>query len=274
MMHATAKTWKAILADTDNDSVASIRGCMQSFGYDTERVRDPEAIVSALNGRTRAVVIASASLPELDPAQLCRDVRAAARNVYVLFLLDGDTKEAIELAFEAGADDVLPKPIGEAELRARLSLATRVVALEDDRNRMHGEGNLLAEISVNTTLHSRRYLEVELGRELDRARRFAHPVGVLLAQAQRGDLDERMVRAYGELLCEHLRNRVDWVARYGDALLCSRVAGDDARRRGASRAEATIFSRRRRDEIRRTALDATDEHRRVRVRSRFDARPP
>jgi len=215
MRHAAAKTWKAILADTENDSVASIRGCMQSFGYDTERVRDPEAIVSALNGRTRAVVIASASLPELDPAQFCRDVRAAARNVYVLLLLDGDTKEAIELAFEAGADDVLPKSIGEAELRARLSLATRVVALEDDRNRMHGEGNLLAEISVNTTLHSRRYLEVELGRELDRARRFAHPVGVLLAQAERGDLDERMVRAYGELLCDHLRCRVDWVARYG-----------------------------------------------------------
>jgi diguanylate cyclase (GGDEF)-like protein len=189
---------------------------MQSFGYDTERVRDPEAIVSALNGRTRAVVIASASLPELDAAQLCRDLRAAAPNVYVLFLLDGDTREAIELAFEAGADDVLSKSIGEAELHARLSLATRVVALEDDRNRMHGEGALLAEISVNTTLHSRRYLEVELGRELDRARRFAHPVGVLLAQAQRGDLDERMVRAYGELLCEHLRCRVDWVARYGD----------------------------------------------------------
>jgi diguanylate cyclase (GGDEF)-like protein len=216
MKHAAAKTWKAILADTDNDSVASIHGCMQSFGYDTERVRDPEAIVSALNGRTRAVVIASASLPELDAAQLCRDLRAAAPNVYVLFLLDGDTREAIELAFEAGADDVLSKSIGEAELHARLSLATRVVALEDDRNRMHGEGALLAEISVNTTLHSRRYLEVELGRELDRARRFAHPVGVLLAQAQRGDLDERMVRAYGELLCEHLRCRVDWVARYGD----------------------------------------------------------
>jgi diguanylate cyclase (GGDEF)-like protein len=172
--------------------------------------------VSALSGRTRAVVIASTSLPELDAPRLCRDVRAAARNAYVLLLLDDHSSDAIELAFEAGADDVLSKSTGEAELRARLNLATRVVALEEYRNRMHGEGALLAEIAVNTTLHSRRYLEVELGRELDRARRFAHPVGVLLAQAQPGDLDERMVRAYGELLCEHLRSRVDWVARYGE----------------------------------------------------------
>src|SRR6476661_8333037 len=76
------------------------------------------AAACSRSGMTRsacAVVIASASLPELDPAQFCRDVRAAARNVYVLLLLDGDTKEAIELAFEAGADDVLPKSIGEAE---------------------------------------------------------------------------------------------------------------------------------------------------------------
>ena len=238
MKHAAAKTWKAILADTDNDAVASIRGCMQSFGYDTERVRDPEAIVSALNGRTRAVVIASASLPELDPAQLCRDVRAAARNVYVLLLVDGDTKEAIELAFEAGADDVLSKSIGEAELRARLSLATRVVALEDDRNRMHGEGNLLAEISVNTTLHSRRYLEVELGRELDRARRFAHPVGVLLAQAQQW----RPRRTHGAGVWRAALRPSALSRGLGSALrralVRSRAAGDHARRRGAGRAEA------------------------------------
>jgi two-component system, cell cycle response regulator len=216
MTRATAKTWKAIVADADNDMLASIRSCMQSFGYDTERVRSPEAIVSALEGRTRAVVIASASLPELDAARLSKAVRAAARNAYLILLIDDDSNEAIDLAFEAGADDVVTKPIGDTELRARLNLATRVVALEDYRTRMHGEGALLAEISVNTTLHSRHYLEVELGRELDRARRFTHPVGILLAQAQPGDLDERMVRAYGELLCEHLRSRVDWVARYGE----------------------------------------------------------
>ena len=216
MKRATTNTWKAIVADSDDDLLASIRDCMQSFGYDTERVRSSEGIVSALSGRTRAVVIASTSLPDLDAARLCRDVRAAARNAYVLLLLDDNAGDAIELAFEAGADDILSKSSREAELRARLNLATRVVALEDYRNRMHGEGTLLAEIAANTTLHSRRYLEVELGRELDRARRFAHPVGVLLAQAQPGELDERMVRTYGELLCEHLRSRVDWVARYGE----------------------------------------------------------
>ena len=211
-----AKAWKAIVADTDNDWLASIRGCMQSFGYETERVRSPEAIVSALSGRTRAVVIVPASLPELDVARLCHDVRATTRSVYVMVVLDDNTEKAMELAFEAGADDVLSKPITDAKLRTRLSLATRVLDLEEYRTRMHGEGALLAEIAVNTTLHSRRYLEIELGRELDRARRFGHPVGILLAQAQPGHLDERMVRAYGELLCEHLRGRVDWVARYGE----------------------------------------------------------
>lgn len=120
----------------------------------------------------------SASFPALDSARLCRDVRAAARSAYVIFQLDDHNEEAMELAFEAGADDVLSMPITEATLRARLNLATRVLDLEEYRNRMHGEGALLAEIAQNTSLHSRRYLEVELGKELDRAFRFAHPVGV------------------------------------------------------------------------------------------------
>jgi two-component system, cell cycle response regulator len=217
MNSAAARTWTAIVADTDTGSLANIRKWMHGLGYDTERVRSADAIVSALSGRTRAVVIASLSLPGLDAARLCREVRAAVRNAYVLFFLDGAGEQTtMEQAVDAGADDVVSKPLVEAELRARLHLAGRVVALEDYRNRTHGEGTLLAEISVNASLHSRRYLEVELGRELDRARRFAHPVAVLLTQVQPANLGERMVRAYGEFLCEHMRTRVDWVARYGE----------------------------------------------------------
>ena len=124
MNSAAARTWTAIVADTDTGSLANIRKWMHGLGYDTERVRSADAIVSALSGRTRAVVIASLSLPGLDAARLCRDVRAAVRNAYVLFFLDGDAEQAMmEQAVDAGADDVVSKPLVEAELRARLHLA-------------------------------------------------------------------------------------------------------------------------------------------------------
>jgi diguanylate cyclase (GGDEF)-like protein len=141
-------------------------------------------------------------------------VRTATRNAYIIFLLDGRARQSIEQAFDAGADDVISKPIVDAELRARVRLAGRVVALEEYGNRIHGEGTLLSEIAVNASLHSRQYLEIELGRELDRARRFAHPIGVLLAQAHPTNLGEHVLRSYGKFLCAHLRTRVDWVARY------------------------------------------------------------
>ena len=212
----TTGHWKAIVADTDAQSAAGVRKCVQALGYETEAAATADAIVSAIGSRTRVIVIVAASLPALDAAQLCRDVRLAANNSHVILLVDGQKTPEIERAFEAGADDVLIKPYTAAELRARLHLADRVVGLEEYRTRTLGEGTLLAEISVNASLHSRQYLEVELGRELDRARRFAHPIGVLLTQTHPPTVGERTLRAYGEFVCEHLRTRVDWVARYAE----------------------------------------------------------
>jgi PleD family two-component response regulator len=255
MKRAPARRWKAIVADTDSGSLASIHRCAETLGYETERVRSADAIVPALAGRTRAVVIASLSLPTLNAARLCREVRNAARNAYVILLLDRDPGRGMEQAFEAGADDILSKPIVEAELRSRLLIAGRIVALEEYRNRIHGEGTLLAEIAVNASLHSRQYLEIELGRELDRARRFAHPIGILLTQARAADLDERTVRAYGNFLCEQLRSRVDWVARYAErsfAVVLPETTLDGAAR-VALRLQAALVG----DAVRAAGLPAT-----------------
>src|SRR4029079_5093478 len=101
MRRAMAKAWKAIVADKDNnDSLASISGCMQSFGYETERGGSPAAIVSALSGRTRARRIVTTPLTSVGVARLCHAVRATARSVYVMLVLDDNSEEAIELAFE------------------------------------------------------------------------------------------------------------------------------------------------------------------------------
>jgi len=247
LKRTTPGTWKAVIADTDSRAIARIGKCVRALGYEAERVRSADEIVPALHGRTRAVVIASLALPALDAARLCRDVRTTTHNAYVILLLGDRARQSIERAFDAGADDVISKPIVEAELRARVRLAGRVVALEEYGNRIQGEATLLAELAVNASLHSRRYLEVELGRELDRARRFSHPIGVLLAQAHPANLGERVLRSYGKFLCGHLRTRVDWVARYEERSFA--VVLPETTLDGASRVAMRLQAALRRDDV-------------------------
>jgi PleD family two-component response regulator len=206
----------AIVADADRHSIARVKECLGALKYYVLPVFSAQALLAAVVERPRSLLIARSSLPGLDAQRLCQQARVSTRNTHVILLLDDRSPAAIAAAFVAGADDVISEPIVDAELRARLQLAVRISALEEYRTRMSGEGTLLAEIASRASVHSRRYLEVQLGHELDRARRFSHPLALILAHVRTTSLDERLVRLYAEIFCQQLRTSVDWVARFAE----------------------------------------------------------
>ena len=206
----------ALVADGDRHSIARLKECLGALKYYVLPVFSAQILYAALLERPRALVIARSSLPGLDAQRLCQQARVTTPNAHVILLLDDRNPHEIAAAFDAGADDVIGEPIVDAELRARLQLAVRILTLEEYRARVSDEGALFAEIAARASVHSRRYLEVQLGHELERSRRFSHPLALILAQVRTASLGERLVRLYGELFCQQLRTGLDWVARYGE----------------------------------------------------------
>jgi two-component system, cell cycle response regulator len=72
-------------------------------------------------------------MPGVDGVELCRRVRAAAREPYTyLMLLSGRTDSSdLIRAMDAGADDYLRKPFDAQELRVRLNAGRRIIQLQE-----------------------------------------------------------------------------------------------------------------------------------------------
>ncbi len=123
---------KILIAEDDVTSRKLLKMSLVNMGHDVvEAENGAEAWRLYQDGRF-ALVITDWEMPKFTGIQLCQAIRQAGRNHYtfvILLTVKGD-KESLLIAFDAGADEFLSKPIDRAELIARVYSATRVIELE------------------------------------------------------------------------------------------------------------------------------------------------
>jgi len=83
------------------------------------------------------IVIADMDMPGLKPTAFCRILRQtpAGKESYALLLTSPGNEALILEAIDAGADDVLVKPVSIQTLRVRLNTATRMLLLREEIQR-------------------------------------------------------------------------------------------------------------------------------------------
>ncbi len=110
---------------------------IESLGHLPVRVdSNPDDLKQALR-QPAQIVIADMAMPGLKPAIFCRILRqtAAGKESYALLLAAPGNEASILEAIDAGADDVLVKPLNIQTLRVRLNTATRMLLLREEIQR-------------------------------------------------------------------------------------------------------------------------------------------
>lgn len=199
---------------------------LREDGHAVTAVADGVAALAHLRQQPCPIVITDWVMPRMDGLDLCRAIRTLESEcyTYVILLTAQESKADLVTGLDAGADEYLVKPINEAELRARLKIAQRILNLERSLKQSLEELKHLSVKDPLTELYNRRYLAERLPQELKRAARYCRNLSLIMLDI---DYFKAVNDSYGhgagdvvlkicaEALQEAIRQDLDWAARYG-----------------------------------------------------------
>jgi DNA-binding response OmpR family regulator len=120
--------------DDDPVSSAQFGALARAAGYNVSLAQNGRDAWDLLQIARVPIVISDWYMPEMDGPELCRRIRARTREPYVYFILvtSRGGKQQYLAGMEAGADDFIAKPVDPDELRARLTVAERILGLRHE----------------------------------------------------------------------------------------------------------------------------------------------
>jgi two-component system, OmpR family, response regulator len=126
-----------VLVVEDDAKIASfvVRGLKQS-GYAVDHAPDGDTGLALAESTGYDAAIVDVMLPGLDGFSLVRRLRAARRQIPVLFLSAKSAVEDRVKGLESGADDYLTKPFAFSELLARVQALIRRGSQSPDATRL------------------------------------------------------------------------------------------------------------------------------------------
>ncbi|TMD19990.1 MAG: response regulator [Chloroflexi bacterium] len=129
-----------LVAIDDEPGEGQLRAMLEGAGHRVLTATDGAAALRILSAHPCDLVLCDALLPDMDGFEVCRAIKQApaTRHIPVLLLLAGDDDIQRERALQAGADDVVIKPVERALLLTLVRAQLRLARLDDQVHDLEG----------------------------------------------------------------------------------------------------------------------------------------
>jgi two-component system KDP operon response regulator KdpE len=122
---------RILLVDDEAAIQRAVGPLLRSRGFDVDIVGTGAEALKIFAEQTPDLVVLDLGLPDLEGTEVCRRIRAASKVPIVVLSARGAETDKVN-ALDLGADDYVTKPFGPEELLARIRVALRRVASEED----------------------------------------------------------------------------------------------------------------------------------------------
>src|ERR1051325_5774913 len=170
---STALTVMVIEDHPDQRDLLAI--VLQREGYKVVTAANGIEAIEKLAVEKVQIALSDIMMPKMDGFELIKRIRGnpALKNIYLILITariqEGDRVRGLDL----GADDYITKPFSFSELLARVRVGSRVVQYQQ-----HLEYQ--TQIDSLTGLFNRRAFEKKVVEEFERAKRYQHPLSLLI----------------------------------------------------------------------------------------------
>jgi two-component system, cell cycle response regulator len=224
-MSSPEEKFRLLLVEDEPTQRLMLERQLSKAGYIVDTAENgAQALTKILEGQYH-ILLTDWDMPGMDGPTLCKRVRDAnlSTYIYILLLTGHLTTDDLVVGLGAGANDYVRKPANQAELLARLSAGSRIVKLEQSLREANEKIQLLSITDPLAGTYNRRYLNDQLLKEVERARRYNRPLAVIMADIDRFKRinDERghasgdeVLKRFADLSKSIIRPS-DWIARYG-----------------------------------------------------------
>src|SRR5271170_1239111 len=218
-----------LIAEDDRIYRRVLQSRLQNWGFRVITAEDGlQAWEILLQGDAPDLLILDWVMPGIDGPELCRRIRERRDVIYpyILLVTGKDNTQDVVRGLEAGADDYLSKPFDPTELRARLQVGKRILALQHQLIQAREELRFQANHDALTGVFSRAAILSLIDRELQRTARSGMPTGILMM-----DLDsfKKINDTYGHLtgdaVLKEVADRINRTVRSYDSL--GRYGGEE-----------------------------------------------
>jgi len=215
-----------LIVDDDPHVVLRITRLLKSGGYEVYSAGTGEEALRLLDSTVCQIVLTDWHMPDMDGLALCRNLRLRQADgyVYILMLTVRDSTSDILAGLAAGADDYVIKGATSEEILARLEVGRRTTNLERSLRRSNEENRRMSITDALTGVHNRRFLMKYLPRELERSRRYNHPLAVITCDLDNfkrindgfgHEAGDEILQAFATRAGDCIRQGIDWIARSG-----------------------------------------------------------
>jgi len=218
----TKRTKEVVLiVDDDQSTRMTVANVLEREGYQVELGANGRDAVRLFEVLRPNVIIMDAMMPIKDGFEACREIKKlpGGEEVPVLITTALESEKSVDLAFESGAADFVPKPINLSVLRQRVK---RLLAKQSADQHVHR----LAYKDAVTGLPNRTAFVEQFQQELDHAKRKDSRVALFFIDLDRfKDINDSMGHEAGDILLKALSGRLKNCIRSGDML--ARIGGDE-----------------------------------------------
>jgi len=225
-----AREHKVLVIDDDKDNLRLVSRLLQHEGCQVMQAASGLDGIQMLKDFSPDLIILDINMQGLNGFQTLKLIRQREEYVSVIFLTGSKNSEDIIRGLEAGALDYVCKPFNPMELIARVKSQLRFKKTQDELREANKKLQSLVDIDDLTGLYNMRSIYDRVNREIDRARRYKHGVGLIMMDMDNfkrvNDNHDHLFGSFvlgevGKLIKTNIRS-VDFAARYGgdEFLIC------------------------------------------------------